>query len=92
MRHARDAFTPMFTYERSVAYPMGHRNCMFAKRGVRTLPRLRPVLRHSAQTFPLLQPGVDALRALASDVYDGTDPLAVPIGKGLFPKWGRNGC
>jgi hypothetical protein len=33
-------FTPMFCYERSVAYPHGHRNCVFAKRGVRTLPRL----------------------------------------------------
>jgi hypothetical protein len=33
-------FTGMFTYERSVAYPHGHRNCVFAKRGVRTLPRL----------------------------------------------------
>jgi hypothetical protein len=33
-------FTPMFTYERSVSYPHGHRNCMFAKRGVLTLPRL----------------------------------------------------
>ena len=30
----------MFTYERSVAYPHGHRNVMFAQRGVRTLPRL----------------------------------------------------
>jgi hypothetical protein len=36
----KDRFTPMFTYERSVAYPHGHRNCMFAQRGVRTLPRL----------------------------------------------------
>ena len=35
-----DHFTPMFTYERSVNYPHGHRNCMFAQRGVRTLPRL----------------------------------------------------
>lgn len=34
------AFTPMFTYERSVAYPHGHRNCVFARRGIRTLPRL----------------------------------------------------
>ncbi len=33
-------FIPMFTYERSVAYPHGHRNVMFAHRGVRTLPRL----------------------------------------------------
>ena len=33
-------FNPMFTYERSVVYPHGHRNVMFPKRGVRTLPRL----------------------------------------------------
>ncbi|MDR3637014.1 MAG: hypothetical protein P4L84_24635 [Isosphaeraceae bacterium] len=32
--------TTMFTYERSVSYPHGHRNVMFARRGVRTLPRL----------------------------------------------------
>ena len=38
--HVKDRFTPMFTYERSVSYPHGHRNCMFAQRGVRTLPRL----------------------------------------------------
>lgn len=30
----------MFSYERSVPYPHGHRNCVFARRGVRTLPRL----------------------------------------------------
>jgi hypothetical protein len=34
------SFTPMFTYERSVRYPDGHRNVMFAQRGIRTLPRL----------------------------------------------------
>jgi hypothetical protein len=33
-------FLPMFYYERSVNYPEGHRNVLFAKRGVRTLPRL----------------------------------------------------
>jgi hypothetical protein len=33
-------FSPVFTYERSVPYPHGHRNCMFARRGIRTLPRL----------------------------------------------------
>jgi hypothetical protein len=38
--HVPPAFTPMFTYERSVPYPNGHRNVMFARRGVRTLPRL----------------------------------------------------
>jgi hypothetical protein len=38
--HVANTFTPMFSYERSVQYPMGHRNCVFARRGVRTLPRL----------------------------------------------------
>jgi hypothetical protein len=38
--YATRQFTPMFTYERSVAYPHGHRNVMFAQRGIRTLPRL----------------------------------------------------
>ncbi|HMC64047.1 MAG TPA: hypothetical protein VKI65_03840, partial [Gemmataceae bacterium] len=38
--HIKGVFTPMFSYERSVPYPHGHRNCIFAKRGVRTLPRL----------------------------------------------------
>ncbi len=33
-------FEPPFTYERSVRYPEGHRNVIFAQRGVRTLPRL----------------------------------------------------
>jgi hypothetical protein len=30
----------MFSYERSVPYPNGHRNVMFVRRGVRPLPRL----------------------------------------------------
>jgi len=33
-------FAPMFNYERSVTYPEGHRNVIFAQRGVRVLPRL----------------------------------------------------
>jgi hypothetical protein len=33
-------FVPMFNYERSVAFPEGHRNVIFAQRGIRTLPRL----------------------------------------------------
>ena len=33
-------FAAMFNYERSVAYPEGHRNVIFAQRGIRTLPRL----------------------------------------------------
>jgi hypothetical protein len=38
--HNPPGFMPMFTYERSVQYPGGHRNVMFPYRGVRTLPRL----------------------------------------------------
>jgi hypothetical protein len=41
MYTAPPRFTPMFTYERSVQFPHGHRNVMWAKRGVRTLPRLQ---------------------------------------------------
>jgi len=33
-------FMPLFTYERSVVFPSGHRNVMFAKRGIRPLPRM----------------------------------------------------
>ncbi len=33
-------FIPMFYTERSVNYPEGHRNIVFAQRGVRNLPRL----------------------------------------------------
>ena len=35
-----DTFSPEYTYERSVQYPEGHRNVIFAQRGIRTLPRL----------------------------------------------------
>lgn len=38
--HVARRFTPMFTYERSVSYPHGHRNVMFDRRGIMTLPRL----------------------------------------------------
>lgn len=34
----RGRYTPLFGYERSVAYPNGHRNVVFDHRGVRTLP------------------------------------------------------
>ncbi len=33
-------FTPMYSYERSCGYPDGHRNVVFARRGVRPLARL----------------------------------------------------
>ena len=45
-------FEPPFTYERSVAYPEGHRNVMFAQRGVRTLPRLPKLDRKAEGSAP----------------------------------------
>jgi hypothetical protein len=44
-------FVPMFAYERSVSYPEGHRNVMFARRGVRPLPRL-PVTKPDSAPSP----------------------------------------
>ena len=38
--YAPGVFVPMFAYERSVRYPEGHRNVVFATRGIRPLPRL----------------------------------------------------
>lgn len=36
--HHAPRFMPMFTYERSVTYPSGHRNAMFTRRSIRPLP------------------------------------------------------
>jgi hypothetical protein len=38
--YAPGRFAPIFSYERSVPYPEGHRNVLFVQRGIRTLPRL----------------------------------------------------
>jgi hypothetical protein len=38
--HLGNTYVPMFSYERSVVYPEGHRNLIFVQRGVRPLPRL----------------------------------------------------
>jgi hypothetical protein len=43
-------YIPMFYYERSVAYPEGHRNVVFAQRGVRPLPRLPTTAPNSPAT------------------------------------------
>ncbi len=58
----RDKFLPLFGYERSVPYPNGHRNVIFAKRGNPTLPI--PEAEQKAQT------GAAALYAYLKK-YDG---------------------
>jgi hypothetical protein len=37
--HYPGRFTPLYAYERSLRFPNGHRNLIWAKRGVRTLPK-----------------------------------------------------
>jgi len=44
-------FIPMYYYERSVTYPEGHRNVVFAQRGIRPLPRL-PVTAPGSPAVP----------------------------------------
>ncbi len=46
------AFVPMFSYERSVAFPEGHRNVIFVQRGIRTLPRLPKVAANTPGKAP----------------------------------------
>jgi hypothetical protein len=39
--HYPGRFSPMYAYERSLRFPNGHRNLIWAHRGVRTLPRTK---------------------------------------------------
>ena len=40
MYHNPGAFSAMYTYERSVSYPSGHRNVILPRRGIRPVPRM----------------------------------------------------
>ena len=70
--HIRDRFTPLFGYERSVNYPNGHRNIVFAQRGVRTLPVGREENQGTVNSGPILYPylkqnrGICMLHSLAT--------------------------
>jgi hypothetical protein len=50
--YAPGTFAPMFNYERSVAYPEGHRNVIFTQRGIRPLPRLPKVNENAPGNAP----------------------------------------
>jgi len=45
-------FAPVFSYERSCNYPDGHRNPVFARRGVRPLPRLQGGMGKAMDALP----------------------------------------
>lgn len=64
--HLGDKYIPMFSYERSVSYPEGHRNPVFVERGIRPLPRLPKVSPNSAGHAPDTQMLYEYLRK-----YDG---------------------
>ena len=49
--HLGARYVPMFSYERSVVYPEGHRNVIFAQRGIRPLSRL-PLTSPDAHSTP----------------------------------------
>ncbi len=84
-------FAPLFNYERSVSYPEGHRNVVFAQRGVRPLPRLPKVdensTGHAPDTLLFYEylkkfGGVTASHTSATDMgtdWRDNDPDAEPV-------------
>jgi hypothetical protein len=91
--HVPGQFTTVFSYERSLPYPNGHRNCLFAKRGVLTLPflvmpgRLKAGSIHPGDTKMLYRylkelGGICASHTSASIMgtdWRDNDPAAEPI-------------
>ena len=89
--NAPGRFAAMFNYERSIEYPEGHRNVVFAERGVRPLPRLPKVDVDSTGHAPDTQNfyaylkkynGVSAAHTSATDMgtdWRDNDPDAEPV-------------
>jgi len=71
--HIKDFYTPLFGYERSVSYPNGHRNVVFAERGTRTLPISEAEDQGKVNSGPILYPylkqhrGICMLHSLATE-------------------------
>jgi len=89
--HLPGLFEPPFTYERSVRYPEGHRNVVFTRRGIRTLPRLpitdRDNVIHAPDTqlaykYLHLFDGVCAVHTSATSMgtdWRDNDPVVEPM-------------
>jgi len=86
--HIPGRYTPLFGYERSVPYPNGHRNVVFAQRGVKVLPISNEENQNTVHTGPLLYPylkqnrGICMLHSLATDQgsdYRDNDPEVEPL-------------
>jgi hypothetical protein len=86
--HVKGYFTPLFGYERSVPYPNGHRNVVFAERGTRTLPISAEEEKGQVNSGPILYPylkqhrGICMLHSLATQQgtdYRDNDPEVEPL-------------
>ncbi len=66
-------FWPLFGTERSVPYPNGHRNTIFARRGVRELPISREERAGKRNTGPVLYPYLRKNGGIATAHSTGTD-------------------
>jgi hypothetical protein len=81
-------YTPLFGYERSVPYPNGHRNVVFAQRGVKVLPISQQENQGTVNSGSVLYPylkqnrGICMLHSLATDQgsdYRDNDPEVEPL-------------
>ena len=86
--HIPGGYTPLFGYERSVPYPNGHRNVVFAERGVHVLPISAEENAGKVNSGPVLYPylkqhrGIGMLHSLATDQgsdYRDNDPEVEPL-------------
>ena len=86
--HIPGGYTPLFGYERSVPYPNGHRNVVFAQRGVHVLPISQAENQNRVNTGPILYPylkqnrGICMPHSLATDQgtdYRDNDPDVEPL-------------
>ena len=86
-----DRYVAMFGHERSVSYPEGHRNAVFATRGIRPLPRLKKVANdstgHAPDTVQLYEyvkkyDGIVASHTSGTDMgtdWRDNDPMVEPV-------------
>ena len=86
--HIPGGYTPLFGYERSVPYPNGHRNVVFAQRGVKVLPispeENQGTINSGSVLYPYLKQnrGIGMLHSLATDQgsdYRDNDPEVEPL-------------
>jgi hypothetical protein len=75
MFHVPGVFVPLFGYERSLGYPNGHRNVIFAKRGTRTLPSTAEERKTSTgpRLYPYLRKNNGIATSHTSHTTMGTD-------------------